>query len=299
MKILKNTYFQYFLKILIVFTALYFVYSRIENTQNLKIHFKPTELLILLLFSFLNWFIDVLKWKNLANLLQKTTLKNAITQILISHTLSFITPNKIGEYGAKSLFFKSKKQALGLTFVGNTYQLFTTILFGCIGLLIMNKYYSLPWIDFKLIIALLFIFLLTFKLFKNKFLKFLKKRKFYKKIPFNDHLKTIIFSILKYCIFSNQFYYLLIVFEVSITYTTAIPIIFSTYLLASIIPSLSLFDFLIKGSAAVYLFQFVGIPAIVIVSITFTSWFLNFAIPAIIGGIYVLRFNPKKSYDSI
>ena len=64
------------------------------------------------------------------------------------------------------------------------------------------------------------------------------------------------------------------------------------YLFASIIPTLALFDWLIKGSIAVWLFGFVGVNEIAIISITTIMWLLNVALPGIVGGFFVLKFKP-------
>ena len=72
-------------------------------------------------------------------------------------------------------------------------------------------------------------------------------------------------------------------------------IISSMYLLASIIPSIFIFDVAIKGSVAVYLFSFVYINEVIILSITTIMWILNFVLPSIIGSYYVLRFKLPKN----
>jgi len=67
------------------------------------------------------------------------------------------------------------------------------------------------------------------------------------------------------------------------------------YFIASTIPSIAIFDWAIKGSIAVWLFSFAGVNEITIIAITAIMWMLNFAIPAIIGSIFVLNFQIKKS----
>ena len=77
-------------------------------------------------------------------------------------------------------------------------------------------------------------------------------------------------------------------------YFIAMPVIFSMYLISSIIPGFVLFDWLVKGSVAVTLFRFFGIDDIIVLSITASMWILNFAIPAIAGSFYVIAFNSKQ-----
>ena len=64
------------------------------------------------------------------------------------------------------------------------------------------------------------------------------------------------------------------------------------YFIASILPSLTIFDWAIKGSVAIFLFGFVEVNALTIVTITTLMYVLNFAVPALFGSIFVLNFKP-------
>ena len=106
---------------------------------------------------------------------------------------------------------------------------------------------------------------------------------------------SFICALIKYLIFSFQFYFLLCVFKIDIDYLNAMYFITSMYLLASIIPSIFIFDIIIRGSVAVYLFSFIGINELVILSITTIMWLLNFVLPAIFGSYFVLNFKLPKN----
>jgi hypothetical protein len=94
-------------------------------------------------------------------------------------------------------------------------------------------------------------------------------------------------------VFTHQFYYLLLIFKVDVSYFNAISAITTMYLIASMIPMLSLFDVVLKGTVAIWVFYFLGIAPVAILCITTLMWVLNFVIPALIGSYFVLRFNPK------
>ena len=114
---------------------------------------------------------------------------------------------------------------------------------------------------------------------------------FIKSIPIKIHIVTFFFSCIRYLIFSHQFYFLLYIFNINIDYTTAMALISSMYLIASLVPSLAFFDWLIKGSVAVWIFSFVLADELIIITITLFMWILNFGFPAIIGSYFVLNFN--------
>ena len=124
----------------------------------------------------------------------------------------------------------------------------------------------------------------------RKKLKLSKVKIFLNKISKKTYITVVILSILRYLIFTHQFYFLLVLLGVEIDYFTALPLIFSMYFIASILPSLTIFDWVIKGSVAVFLFDFVEVNALTIVSITTLMYILNFAIPALFGSIFVLNF---------
>jgi hypothetical protein len=69
------------------------------------------------------------------------------------------------------------------------------------------------------------------------------------------------------------------------------------YLLASVVPTISLFDVVIKGSIAIFLFSYVRVNELTILSITTIMWLLNFAIPSIFGSYYVLNFKLPEAHQ--
>ena len=117
-------------------------------------------------------------------------------------------------------------------------------------------------------------------------------------IPLKIHFKNVMLSIIRYLIFSFQFYYLLSIFGVNLDYVNAMIIITTMYLLSSILPVISAFDFVIKGSVALFLFNFVNVNEIIILCITTIMWLLNFVLPSVFGGIFVLNFDYRKTISS-
>lgn len=299
------------LKLAIVAGACYFIFQKLTNNNLLSFNELTKQLSYLfsnniwLLFALLlctdaNWLLEVYKWKTLASIEKRIHFMEAFEQSLTSHAVSIITPNRIGEYGAKALFFEKekRKKILVLNLVGNLYQLLATAFFGLIGILflmlnleqklsLINNEKLNYWIPFTIILLALIILIY----FKNWLQKTLKKTIIYfRNIPKVIQIRVGILAVLRYLVFSHQFYFLLFLFNIEIDYFTAMPIIFSMYLLASIIPSLSIFDWAIKGSVAIWLFSLLNINPLTIATITTLMWLLNFAIPAVLGMGFVLNF---------
>jgi hypothetical protein len=289
-------------KLLIVSAALYYCFIHFQSNSDLVWESTTSFLtvktiVILLCFSALNWTLEILKWQNLVSYFKTLTFYESAQQSLGSLTASIFTPNRIGEYGAKMLYFprQNAKVIVLLNFISNTTQMTVTGLFGIIGLLnitvIFNSeiYLSL-FIAFAIIVLL--IFLKNIELFGFSIQRLLLK---IKQIP-QTILKTNgIYSVLRYLIFSHQFYFLLLVFDCNLEYSTALFYIFSMYLLASIIPSIHFMDVAIKGSVALFLFSKLGIEDWKIVTITTLMWLFNLVIPVSIGSYFVLRFKPVKA----
>lgn len=306
----SKQFFWLLIKLSIVFGCAYFIWLRLTSNNQLNFSvfyrnliknnvFSIKNLLVLLFLSFLNWFLEITKWQSLASFCFKTSKKSAAIQSFSSLTTSLITPNRIGEYGAKAIYFKKtlRKQILSLNLIGNLYQLLATLFFGVSGLFYFinnqNINFDLHTFYYYLILCLI-LSLILFLIWKN----LLSKKNLFKnyaiKLNKNEHFKIATLSFLKYLVFSHQFYFLLFIFNVNISYIDAFTAISSMYLISSIIPMLSLFDAVLKGTVAVFIFSFLNVNALTVLSITTLMWILNFVIPAIIGSYFVLTFKPKQ-----
>ncbi|MEN8123923.1 MAG: lysylphosphatidylglycerol synthase domain-containing protein [Bacteroidota bacterium] len=261
-----------------------------------NILYNYLNLFLLILFTVANWFFEIIKWKTLVSSFKKITFNDASKQSLASLTASLLTPNRIGEYGVKAIYYpkENRKKVLILNFLGNVSQMLMTIVFGLIGLLYLTGFFNFKINISKLTIVIIIssVILLVLLFFK---LKFLKKwiKKFINNIlsiPAKIQLSNLGFSFIRYLIFSHQFYFLLIIFNVDLDYYTALSLITSTYFIASFIPGFVVFDFIIKGSVAVSLFGLLQVNEIVILTITTIMWLLNFALPSIFGSYFVLIF---------
>lgn len=302
---------MFLIKVVIIAGAYYVISDKLLNNDHFS-HFLWSErieslgstglsfLIFLLLLSFVNWVLEVKKWHSLVATIKSVSLKTSAEQSLASLTASLITPNRIGEYGAKAVYFikEQRPKVLLLNFMGNAYQMLTTLLLGSLGFFFLKDFIVQIPVPVSAVILLgtVSLVVLFFAVYINKkwthsIQKILVDLR---NIPSAIHKKTFLFSLARYIVFSHQFYFFLLFFGVEIDYLIVMPVIFAMYLIASIIPGFVLFDWLVKGSVAVTLFRFFEVNDIIILSITASMWILNFAIPAIVGSFYVLTFNTKK-----
>ena len=290
------------IKLLIVVGAFYFIYNQLATNDKLDwnkfiVLFKKNQsiggILFILFLSFANRFLEILKWQNLVFSFKTITISEATKQVLASLTAGIFTPNGIGEYAGKALYFKKDKtkKIVFLNLLCNGIQLILTVVLGTIGLLVLG--YSF-WVLIILVSVIIF-FLLSF-FFKKIKIKGYSLEKLISKIneiPKNIHQKNTLLGIARYLIFSHQYYFLFIAFDIHLPYFILMATIATVYFLASALPSFQFLDFAVKGSVAVYFFSSLGVNEWIVVFVTTLMWFLNVVIPVIIGSFYVLNFKPQ------
>ena len=302
-------------KLAIVVGAFYFIYSKLAENEHLQFSeflaflnendtFSTKNVIFLISLSIFNWFFEILKWQYLVKTIQPISFKKALEQSLGGLTASLITPNRIGDYGAKAIYYSSphRKRVVLMNLLGHMAQMTVTTVLGLIGLSIFIYRYQIEVDYFKVsrfaLIILITTVLTTFGI-KHKDLRIKgysigKLLTYIKDIGIRTHSINVVLSLIRYLIFSFQWYYLLTIFGVDVDYSKAIVVITSMYFLASIIPSISIFDVVVKGSVAVFLFGYVQVNELTVLSIVTIMWILNFAIPSLFGSYFVLNFKLPK-----
>jgi hypothetical protein len=295
-------------KLLIVVGAFYFIYNQLATNDKLdwakfltlvKEKQSVLGIVFLLSFSFANRFLEILKWQNLVKFIKSISVGEATKQVLGALTAGIFTPNGLGEYAGKALYFaKSKtKTVIFLNLICNGIQMILTIIFGTIGLFIIGY-----WKWSIAIIALSLFLLIASFLSKKITIKGYSIGKLLEKInsiPRAIHQKNIGLAICRYLVFSHQYYFLFLAFDVDLPYFTLMATIAAVYFLASSLPSFQFLDFAVKGSVAVFFFGKLGVNEWIVIFISTLMWFLNVVIPVIIGSYYVLIFKPNKSLNKI
>ncbi len=290
------------IKLLIVGGAFYFIYNQLANNDKLDwekfiIIFQKNQSIagisFILLLSILNRFFEILKWQNLVSYLHKISLAEATKQVLGALTAGLFTPNGVGEYAGKALFFKKSKtkKIVFLNLICNGIQMILSIVFGTIGLWILGYRF---WVIVILCLGFaLWILGFGFKKFKIKGYSIEKLIHKINEIPKSIHQKNIFLAVCRYLSFSHQYYFLFLAFDVHLPYITMMTSIASVYFLASSMPTFQFLDFAVKGSIAVYFFGILGVNEWIVVFISTLMWLLNVVLPVIIGSYYVINFKTK------
>lgn len=296
------------IKVLIVSAAFYFIVRQLQQNSALSLenvqqlwtqNLTWTGVLLLILLSFLNRFFEILKWQTLVSSFQKITLTQAAAQVLGALTAGIFTPNGLGEYAGKALFYPKTqtKRIVFLNLICNGVQMLYTIGFGLLGLLCFNAYFGVVsnGIVGGFLAGLIAVFAVLFfsRSFTIRGYSIQKLMEKINEIPRKIHQKNLLLGLGRYLVFSHQYYFLFLVFDVQQPYWLLMSGITSVYFLASSLPSFQFLDFALKGSMAVLFFGPLGINDWIPVFITALMWFLNVVIPVVIGSYFVLNFKTK------
>lgn len=247
--------------------------------SNLKLVF------FIFLLTVFNWTLEIIKWQKTVVALNEISFKTALHQSLKSFALATITPFKIGEIGLKAYYYKNNRKNIALlSAYTNMLQFSVTVVFGFIGTLFL---YFESYIDLVKLIILSFI-AVTIIALKYHFNKLVKTKKKYL-----HSFKIFSLSFTRYLIFSSQYFIILTYIEPELFNVLTLILIYITYYISSIIPLISLFDVVIKGSVSIFVFNEIGLRFNdSLLSTSFIMWTLNFILPSMIG-FYLMIHKPK------
>lgn len=303
------------IKTAIAFLSFLYIYLKLKqyNEQELSFQFDnsidPVLLVIVVLLMPLNWYIESVKWRYLIRKFESLKAINAIKAVLSGIAFAIFTPNRTGELAGRIFVLKKENRikAVFSTAVGSLSQMMITLFLGFIGGIFFLYFYSsklpessqeyLLYIKVLSVLSVLFGFLILFNL--KLVIRILRKIKLSEKIikPIKiiaeyspkELINVLMYSFLRYFVFVMQFYILLVFFKADISFYEAIICISLTYFVSSVIPSFTLTEIGIRGSAALFFMGMFSGNDISIISATALIWIINLAFPAIIGAFVFYR----------
>lgn len=297
------------IKAIILILSVWYILAKINASKmsfDFAELFQRSNLLFLFLVLLLmpiNWGLEAWKWQILICPLENITFSKSLKSIFSGVTISIFTPNRVGEFAGR-IFFLEKADKIVATlksFIGSAIQLFVTICAGLVAFLFYNKkgydsshpiLTSDNWnLKLFLTISCLFVTCIVLVFIARKY--FFKKIKDYLKAVFeikkSQVLGVLVLSILRYFIFSVQYYLALKVFNLDIDFTIALMIIAITFLVTSAIPTFAISEITVRGATAVYFFSTVTNDSTGVVAASLLLWIINLAIPALIGEVFIWK----------
>lgn len=279
----------------------YYLFDTLKNedwkNKLLFTEFNALPIILSFLLIFINQGFEFLKWKATVRLL--TSDKNVTWKAFFAGiSTGFMTPNGWGSFIGK-LFYFSKRQGLliiAATFLANVSQFIPTLLFGILATVLLDFYpLSLAILALLILIGIVLIYLFTEQFTPNRWRKYRYVRHFYR---INSRLKAIknpllLFSTLRFFVFSLQFLLLFYAFEHVQLWDTLLRI-WLVFFITSSIPSLWSGKLFLREAAALLVFSATAIPKPTIVIVCWLIWLFNQIFPVIISGLLLLPFKKKQ-----
>lgn len=290
-------------KVFVLLTLTYIMYSAFEKKTSGDFHqflsdvinaFSWTIGIALLLLAVLNRFLEIKKWQNLIQTIENINVSKATKQVLSAMSFALITPNGIGEYAAKTVFFDKslRKHIVFLNLVCNGVQLIVTVALGIIGLLYIKKYEL--FLMYLMAIILLLLVIVFFKRVKFKKFSFQKVVKKIKHLGNLLILKISFLAFLRFLAFSHQYIIIFYAMGVTVDYPNLIAAVCAMYLLSSSLPSFQFLEFLIRGGVGIFIFGTFGILESTVVFASIVVWLLNVVLPVLLGMLFLIKIKLPK-----
>ncbi|MBT8218209.1 MAG: flippase-like domain-containing protein [Bacteroidia bacterium] len=321
-------------KFLISSMLIYFIYNQLADKGDLSevwssfrqnIGFGNIGLLVLcvLLMPF-NFILENYKWRYLLTGMAYVSFWRSLKAILCGATLGIVTPNRLGEYGGRVLYFESRDnwKAIIATGVGNLAQLIVILSIGWIGAIYFFKHQVslhpmltsgsivLGLISVILLSILYFNIDLAIDLFRRfpiptyikariRKLSFLQNLEILRSYSIVALQKVLTIGLLKYVVYMTQYLLLLYFFGIQVPFWIALAGIATIYLIQTSIPLPAFMGLLARGELALIIWGYYSDMPENILGASFSLWILNLLIPSIIGLVLIYKVNILKSlgYD--
>ena len=323
-KVINASRFWYgAIKLLIAAAAFLFIYRQVisrDNFSNIFIEYRNVltnsgngfVLTLVIALMFVNWSLEALKWKRMMRKLELIPFSRALSAVFSGLTISFFTPNRIGEYAGRIFHLHTANKIKGtlVTILENFSQLIITIAIGSVSLVLyLNNYTELHgyilWVTGIILIlfsaTLIFLFL-EVPVLDEAALKMrrLKKITGYLQV-LSEYTKPELLIILglaflRYVVFTTQFFLLLKVFGIQGSFAEEILLINMVFFVMTLIPTFALAELGVRGAVATYFLSKISPDSLAILNASVSLWLINLVIPAITGILFIFqfRFNTVK-----
>ena len=265
-------------------------------------------------FTFVNWGIEAQKWRQLMTQIERLSFQNAFKAILCGITLSLFTPNRVGEYGGRVLILQSanRLEAIAVTLVGSLSQIIANVTFGAIGFLSFALLY-LRWqwiqvagIGFLAVFVISALLLIYFQVQKSeqwlaKIPFFRRYKSYFKPIEVyqtSELTQVLGWSFLRNMVFTLQYIGLCWAYNMEVALLTAWIVVNTIFFVQLFTPSIALVELGIRGNIALFFWGYVTSKQLAIIAATFSLWWINLVIPALVGWWLISRLNILEGWKS-
>ena len=259
----------------------------------------------------INWGIESYKWKLITQQVESIPFITALKSVFMGICLGNIAPGRAMEFLGKIYFFKSenKPSVTILHFINGMFQMLITVL---VGISAIAYKFQLVHSSAQLVYSIIIFGIVLIIFFclailnvstiqrKLKFIKWFKFSDSTQQLSFSKMLllKLVVLSMLRYFVFSLQFYLVYRVLSLPMPVMQMASSIAVYFMLTSLIPMISFIEPAIRAAIALFVFNQVNDSYISVVLSATLLWFINVVLPSIIGYLIILKakinFNIKN-----
>lgn len=298
------------IKILVGVLSFWIIYHRLAQIPGLKsqiINWLNDSSLygILLLTIFLmpiNWGIESYKWKLTTVQVEDISYKTALKSVFSGICAGNLAPGRAIEFLAKIVFFKleNRPRITILHFINGMFQMLITVTCGIGAILYKFSNHSqsntiiyivLAGGIFLIVLFCLAISKVSYIQKKLHFITWFKQMEGAGDLTFSKTLitKLISLSILRYLVFTLQFYLIYHALCPQTIFINTFTAIAAYFMFTSVIPMISYIEPAIRAAIALFVFNTSADNSVSVVLASTFVWIINVVIPSIIGYIIIFR----------
>lgn len=319
-------FLNYFLGPVIFCILCWMLYIKLKSQNDLSLRwaeikesFSTYKIWLALMLVLANYGLEAFKWQLLTRNLQILSFKTAVKAVLAGCSVTMLTPNRIGEYGGRIIFLNEENRiaAIPITMLGSISQLFATIIFGTVGLIVMSTAYGesnflktvIPdaaytsLLIFGIALSFLLIFLyLQIGWITQRLLQFTRMKKIMRYLHFlseysrKELLRILFLSVVRYLIFILQFMLVVSAMKVLIPPMLCFWLLTVFYLTITLAPTIGFTELPIRVAASTLLLQLYSSNVLGIQAASLSIWCINVMLPALVGSalIFGLKIIKEK-----
>lgn len=258
----------------------------------------------------LNLLLEALKWRSMIWHIQHISVARAMQATLIGQVGAVVSPNRIADYPTRCIAIEPHNR-LSATILGYISSWTLTIVIGTAGIIAASCYlthYPPQLFDSQylitsatIVIIIIVILFVTIPIIGKTTHYSHRIRSLWhttwhmvSTTPLQNITVATLFSLLRYTLFSTQYYLTLTAFGVNLSPAEALMTIPTIYLLTTITPTVTLSEAAVRTSYAIAVLAPISSLAPLITLATTTLWCINNGIP-IVAGTYLFKLKTKPN----
>jgi hypothetical protein len=275
-----------------------------SSLQNTALLFVVAGLMIV------NWGLETIKWHILVKAVEPLSWSRSLFSVLSGATVSLIAPNRTGEFVGRAFHVSpgNRIKASLCTIPGSLSQLLITLVMGLFAIPFVRSPFDQFGINIEVIVVWLVLAVVLLAIVYY-YLPGLRSRFQISSMfstlnsylsPLFSYGKTdlgriLLLSLLRYMVFTAQFYLMFLAFGVDVPFRDAIAAIATIYLFLALIPGFAITEFTLRGSVALYLFSPLTSNATGVLAASSALWFINLVVPALMGAVAIYAVKSKTA----